>query len=68
MAGFFAKLKQVFSFSEIDEDFYDELEETLITSDIGVNTTEEILEELRELVKQEKIKSPLTAARRWRSS
>ena len=58
MAGFFAKLKQVFSFSEIDEDFYDELEETLITSDIGVNTTEEILEELRELVKEEKIKKP----------
>ncbi len=58
MAGFFAKLKQVFSFSEIDDDFYDELEETLITSDIGVNTTEEILEELKALVKEEKIKKP----------
>ena len=58
MAGFLAKLKQVFGLTEIDEDFYDELEETLITSDIGVNTTEEILDELRELEEEEKIKRP----------
>ena len=58
MAGFLSRLKSLFSLSEIDEDFYDELEETLITSDIGVNTTEEILDELRDLVKEEKIKQP----------
>ena len=33
-------------FSEIDEDFYEELEEILIMADIGVNTTEKIIENL----------------------
>ena len=58
--GFFARLKEgltktrdnivrgidsVFSgFSAIDDDFYEELEEILIMSDIGVNTTESILD------------------------
>ncbi len=70
--GFFSRLKagltktrdslksgmdSIFSgFSEIDEDFYEELEEILIMSDIGVATTEKILENLREKVKAEKIK------------
>lgn len=43
-------------FSEVDEDFYEELEEILIMSDIGVATTEKILDNLREKVKREKIK------------
>lgn len=43
-------------FSEIDEDFYEELEEVLIMADIGVNTTENIIENLREKVKEQKIK------------
>lgn len=43
-------------FSEVDEDFYEELEEILIMSDIGVVTTEKILDNLREKVKREKIK------------
>ncbi len=43
-------------FSEIDEDFYEELEEILIMADIGVNTTEKIIENLREKVKEQKIK------------
>jgi fused signal recognition particle receptor len=43
----------------IDEDFYEELEETLIMGDIGVRTTEELLEELREQVKKQKIKDPM---------
>ena len=34
-------------FSKIDEDFYDELEETLIMGDLGVHTTTEIIEDLR---------------------
>lgn len=70
--GFFSRLKDgltktrdslksgmdaIFSgFSEIDEDFYEELEEILIMSDIGVATTEKILDNLREKVKEEKIK------------
>lgn len=47
-----------FGFSEIDEDFYDELEEILIMGDLGVHTTEKILEDLREKVKSEHIKKP----------
>ena len=43
-------------FSEIDEDFYEELEEILIMADIGVVTTEKIIENLREKVKEQKIK------------
>ena len=43
-------------FSEIDEDFYEELEEVLIMADIGVATTEKIIENLREKVKEQKIK------------
>lgn len=43
-------------FSEIDDDFYEELEEVLIMADIGVNTTEKIIENLKEKVKEQKIK------------
>ncbi len=50
----------VFSgFSSIDEEFYEELEETLIMSDLGVNTTSEILDNLRAKVKEDKIKDPI---------
>ena len=41
----------------IDDDFYDELEETLIMADIGVDTTEEIIEDLKKSVKSERISS-----------
>lgn len=70
--GFFSKLKEgltktrdnfvagvdsIFSgFSEIDDDFYEELEEVLIMADIGVNTTEKIIEDLRQKVKEQRIK------------
>jgi fused signal recognition particle receptor len=47
------------AFSSIDEDFYEELEETLIMADIGINTTSAILDNLREKVKENKIKDPL---------
>ena len=53
-------LNSIFTgFSNIDDDFYEELEETLIMSDIGVNTTEEILDTLKEQVKELKIKEPM---------
>ena len=45
-------------FSKIDEDFYEELEETLIMGDIGVETTEKIIDGLRQKVKEDKIKDP----------
>ena len=53
-------IDSIFSgFSSIDDDFYEELEEILIMSDIGVNTTEEILDNLKEQVKENKIKEPI---------
>ena len=70
--GFFSRLKEglaktrdnlvagidsIFKgFSEIDEDFYEELEEVLIMADIGVATTEKIIGNLRQKVKEQKIK------------
>ncbi len=52
-------LSSVFSgFSKIDEDFYDELEEILIMSDMGVTATEAILDNLREQVKEQHLKQP----------
>ncbi|MCR5737810.1 MAG: signal recognition particle-docking protein FtsY [Eubacterium sp.] len=53
-------LNSIFTgFSHIDDEFYEELEEILIMSDIGVNTTEEILDNLREQVKEQHIKEPM---------
>ena len=46
----------VFGPSDIDDDFYEELEEILIMSDIGVNTTENIIEDLKVKVKENHIK------------
>ena len=70
--GFFKKLKEGLfktknaivgkidnlfkSFRKVDEDLFDELEELLISADVGVSTTEEILDELREFVIDNKIK------------
>ena len=52
-------LNSIFSaFSSIDDEFYDELEETLIMADIGINTTMDIMEDLKEKVKEQKIKNP----------
>lgn len=46
----------LFSRDRFGSEFYDDLEEVLISSDISVTTAEEIVEELREEVKQEKLK------------
>ena len=72
--GFFARLKEgltktrnnivkgidsIFSgFSSIDDDFYEELEETLIMGDLGVNATAAILERLKKQVKEQGIREP----------
>ena len=45
-------------FSKIDDEFYDELEETLIMGDLGVRATMNILEDLKEKVKAQHIKEP----------
>ncbi len=55
--NFSKNLDNMFTPNEIDEDFYEELEEILIMSDIGMTTTEKILDELREKVKKEHIKT-----------
>ncbi|MCR5557653.1 MAG: signal recognition particle-docking protein FtsY [Butyrivibrio sp.] len=74
MANFFTRLQQGLSktrdniakgidnvfngFSSIDDDFYEELEETLIMGDIGINATSKIMDELRSQVKEKHIKDP----------
>lgn len=69
--GFFKKLKEglsktrnniaesfnnLFKASELDDDFYDELEETLVMSDMGFETTEKIIDGLKDKVKELHIK------------
>lgn len=52
-------IDSIFSgFSSIDEDFYEEIEETLIMGDIGVRATEAIVENLKKKVKEQHIKDP----------
>ena len=46
-------------FSKIDEEFYEELEETVIMGDLGVHSTMEILEDLRAKVKERHIKEAI---------
>ena len=45
-------------FSDIDDDFYEELEEVLVMADIGIHTTEKIIEDLKIKVKENHIKEP----------
>ncbi|MBE5805422.1 MAG: signal recognition particle-docking protein FtsY [Clostridiales bacterium] len=50
------KINNVFStFRKVDEDFLSELEEALIMSDVGMETSEKIISELRNYIKREKI-------------
>ena len=54
--SFDEKINNVFSnFRKVDEEFLDELEEVLIMSDIGVETSTKIIDSLREKIKKEKI-------------
>lgn len=66
--GFFEKLKQglsktagsissVFTASELDDEFYDDLEESLILADLGMQTTEEAMGKLRSVVRERHIKT-----------
>ena len=51
-------LGSVFSgFSEIDDDFYDELEESLILADLGVDTSVRATDSLRKVVKERHLKT-----------
>lgn len=52
-------IDSIFSgFSSIDEDFYEEIEEILIMGDLGINATTAIVENLKDKVKELKIKQP----------
>ncbi|MEF9954078.1 MAG: signal recognition particle-docking protein FtsY [Clostridium sp.] len=52
-------IDSIFSgFSAIDDDFYEEIEETLIMGDLGIQTTTSIVEDLRRKVKEKHIKDP----------
>jgi fused signal recognition particle receptor len=72
--GFFDKLKEglqktrksitekidqvLVSFGKVDEELFDELEEILITSDLGIDTTMKVIEDLKAKVKERKIIDP----------
>ena len=67
MEGFFDKLRQglsktgsgiaaIFTGSGIDDEFYEELEEALIMADVGIATTDKLLDGLRDAVAEKKIK------------
>ncbi len=52
-------IDSIFSgFSAINDDFYEELEEILIMSDVGINATTKIIDNLKEKVKETKTKDP----------
>ncbi len=51
-------LGNVFTLSQIDDDFYDELEESLILADMGVETATKATDLLRKTIKQEHLKTP----------
>ncbi|CCQ97461.1 signal recognition particle (docking protein) [[Clostridium] ultunense Esp] len=46
------------SYGKVDEELFDDLEEILVTADIGINTTMEIIDRLRDRVKVEKVTEP----------
>lgn len=61
--GFFGRLSEkigdaILGRTRIDEDMYDDLEEALITSDIGMNTTMKVMEELKKEVREKEITEP----------
>lgn len=52
-------LDEIFSgFSQIDDDFYEEIEEILVMADLGITTASNIIENLKEKVKEQRIKEP----------
>ena len=52
-------LDQIFNgFSQIDDDFYEEIEEILVMADLGINTASEIIDNLKVKVKEQHIKEP----------
>lgn len=46
------------SYQKIDEELFEDLEEVLVTADVGINTTMELIDNLRERVREEKVTDP----------
>ncbi len=60
----FKQVNDIFkNFVSVDEDMLEELEEALISADVGVDASEEIIEKLRDKIKEERIKDPEEAKR-----
>ena len=53
-----ATLENVFNLSELDDDFFDELEESLILADLGVETATKATDRLRKIIKEQHLKTP----------
>ena len=51
-------LENVFSLSQLDDDFFDELEESLIMADLGVETATKATDRLRKTIKEQHLKTP----------
>ena len=54
-SGIINRLDSLFIRKNFDDDFYEELEEILIGADVGVDTTLDLVEHLRQKVKEEKL-------------
>lgn len=63
---FFDKIKYTFKKNELDEDFYDELESVLVSSDMGVETALDIMDDLRDTCKMKLIKDVDSAQKELR--
>ncbi|MDA8197739.1 MAG: signal recognition particle-docking protein FtsY [Actinomycetota bacterium] len=59
--GFGSKLSGLFKRSAIDDSFFEELEEALILSDVGVEVTMKIVEDARSIIRERKVKEPSAA-------
>ena len=56
-----SQMNYLFTHSELDDDFYDELEELLVLADVGISVATEITDELREKCREKKITTALDA-------
>jgi fused signal recognition particle receptor len=59
--GVFKQVIEIFQRSEIDEEFYDDLEAVLIGADIGADTTDQLMDELRAQIRERGIRAPAEA-------
>ena len=56
--GFAEKMRQLFSRNKLGDEFYEDLEEVLISADVSVSTAEYVVEGIKERAKAEKLKDP----------